>query len=141
MSDLYCLTDEQMARLAPYFPKSHGKPRVDDKRVLSGSGCWPTAAMTLTGSEMRWSKRASNHALRAANPAPSHPTASQRLRRRLRNLTATGVFATGENAGEQSDALRHPLSTERELVLGASRLVLSVCSWRRPLDPPQAVHR
>ncbi|MBK6026969.1 MULTISPECIES: IS5 family transposase [Pseudomonadota] len=36
MSDLYWLTDEQMARLAPYFPKSHGKPRVDDRRVLSG---------------------------------------------------------------------------------------------------------
>ena len=25
-----------MAKLAPFFPKSHGKPRVDDKRVLSG---------------------------------------------------------------------------------------------------------
>ncbi|MES3097480.1 IS5 family transposase [Sphingomonas aerolata] len=36
MSDLYWLTDEQMARLEPYFPKSHGKPRVDDRRVLSG---------------------------------------------------------------------------------------------------------
>ena len=36
MSDLFWLTDGQMARLAPFFPKSHGKPRVDDKRVLSG---------------------------------------------------------------------------------------------------------
>ena len=36
MSDLYWLTDEQMARLEPYFPKSHGKPRVDDRRGLSG---------------------------------------------------------------------------------------------------------
>ena len=36
MSDLYWLTDEQMARLEPYFPKSHGEPRVDDRRVLSG---------------------------------------------------------------------------------------------------------
>ena len=36
MSDLYWLTAEQMARLSPYFPKSHGKPRVDDRRVLSG---------------------------------------------------------------------------------------------------------
>ncbi|WP_140986133.1 IS5 family transposase [Asticcacaulis tiandongensis] len=36
MSDLYWLTDEQMARLQPYFPKSHGKPRVDDRKVLSG---------------------------------------------------------------------------------------------------------
>ena len=33
MSDLYCLTDEQMAKLAPFFPKSHGKPRVDDRRA------------------------------------------------------------------------------------------------------------
>jgi len=36
MSDLYWLTDEQMGCLAPCFPKSHGKPRVDDRRVLSG---------------------------------------------------------------------------------------------------------
>ena len=36
MSDLFWLTDAQMARLAPFFPRSHGKPRVDDRRVLSG---------------------------------------------------------------------------------------------------------
>ncbi|MCU9850108.1 IS5 family transposase [Defluviimonas sp. WL0024] len=36
MSNLFWLTDEQMARLQPFFPKSHGKPRVDDRRVLSG---------------------------------------------------------------------------------------------------------
>lgn len=36
MSNLFWLTDAQMARLAPYFPKYYGKPRVDDRRVLSG---------------------------------------------------------------------------------------------------------
>ena len=36
MSDLYWLTDGQMARLQPYFPQSHGRKRVDDRRVLSG---------------------------------------------------------------------------------------------------------
>ncbi len=36
MIDLFWLTDEQMAKLSPFFPRSHGKPRVDDKRVLSG---------------------------------------------------------------------------------------------------------
>lgn len=36
MSDLFWLADEQMARLQPFFPKSHGRPRVDDRRVLSG---------------------------------------------------------------------------------------------------------
>jgi len=35
MSNLFWLSEEQMARLRPYFPKSHGKPRVDDRRVLS----------------------------------------------------------------------------------------------------------
>lgn len=37
MSDLFWLTDAQMARLEPFFPKSHGKPRVDDRRVLAPS--------------------------------------------------------------------------------------------------------
>jgi transposase len=36
MSNLFWLTDEQMERLKPFFPRSHGKPRVDDRRVLSG---------------------------------------------------------------------------------------------------------
>jgi transposase len=31
MSNLFWLTDEQMDRLRPFFPKSHGKPRVDDR--------------------------------------------------------------------------------------------------------------
>lgn len=35
MSDLFWLTDVLMARIAPFFPKSHGKPRVDDRRVHS----------------------------------------------------------------------------------------------------------
>ena len=36
MSDLFWLTDKQMERLRPLVPKSHGKPRVDDRRVPSG---------------------------------------------------------------------------------------------------------
>ena len=36
MSDHFWLTEEQMARIAPYFPKSRGRPRSDDRRVLSG---------------------------------------------------------------------------------------------------------
>ena len=36
MSDLYWLSEAQVERLRPYFPKSRGKPRVDDRRVLSG---------------------------------------------------------------------------------------------------------
>ena len=36
MSNLYWLSEAQMERLLPFLPKSHGKPRVDDRRVLSG---------------------------------------------------------------------------------------------------------
>lgn len=35
MINLYWLTDEQMTRLEPYFPESHGSPRIDDQQVLS----------------------------------------------------------------------------------------------------------
>ena len=36
MSNLDGLTDEQMGRLRPFVPKSQGRPRLDDRRVLSG---------------------------------------------------------------------------------------------------------
>ena len=36
MSDHFWLSKEQLARIEPYFPLSHGVPRVDDRRVLSG---------------------------------------------------------------------------------------------------------
>ena len=36
MTDIFLLTEGQMGRIAPYFPLSHGVPRVDDRRVMSG---------------------------------------------------------------------------------------------------------
>ena len=36
MSELLLLSPQQMRRIEPYFPLSHGVPRVDDRRVLSG---------------------------------------------------------------------------------------------------------
>jgi len=36
MSELHWLTEMQVERLKPFFPKSRGKPRVDDRKVLSG---------------------------------------------------------------------------------------------------------
>lgn len=68
MSSLYWLSDAQMERLKPFFTKSHGKPRVDNRRVLSGiivfnrNGlCWRDApkeygpAKTLYNRWKRWS--------------------------------------------------------------------------------------
>jgi transposase len=36
MSVLFLLSPAQMRRIRPYFPLSHGVPRVDDRRVISG---------------------------------------------------------------------------------------------------------
>lgn len=36
MSDLFWLTDEQMERLQPFFPKTHGRARVRDPGCLIG---------------------------------------------------------------------------------------------------------
>lgn len=36
MSDLWLLSEAQMRRIEPYFPLSHGIPRVDDCRIVSG---------------------------------------------------------------------------------------------------------
>ncbi len=47
MSDLFWLSDAQMARLRPYFPKSRGRRRVEDRRVLSG-------IIFLNSNGLRW---------------------------------------------------------------------------------------
>ena len=67
--DRFWLTDEQMKRIAPFFPRSHGRPRVDDRRVLSGivhvlkhGGRWRDAPAcygphkTLYNRFVRWSR-------------------------------------------------------------------------------------
>lgn len=36
MNDLIWLSDEQLERIKPCFPRSHGIARVDDKKVISG---------------------------------------------------------------------------------------------------------
>ena len=36
MADLLLLSEAQMRRIEPYFPLSHGIPRVDDRRIISG---------------------------------------------------------------------------------------------------------
>jgi putative transposase len=36
MADVFLLSLAQMRRIKPFFPLSHGVPRVDDQRVVSG---------------------------------------------------------------------------------------------------------
>lgn len=71
MSEVYLLTEAQMARLAPLLPDdTRGVPRVDDRRVISGivhvlrSGCrWVDAPAsygprkTLYNRFVRWAAK------------------------------------------------------------------------------------
>lgn len=62
MSDLIWLSDVQMARLEPYFPKSHGKPRIDDRRALSG-------IIFINRNGSRWHEREITRHLRPPRPS------------------------------------------------------------------------
>ena len=75
MSKLYWLTDAQMERLRPFFPKSRGKPRVDDRRVLSG-------IIYIQRNGLMW-----NHAPAAYGPPKT-------LYNRWKRWSRMGVFAT-----------------------------------------------
>ena len=36
MIEMILLSEDQMSRISPFFPLSHGMPRVDERRVISG---------------------------------------------------------------------------------------------------------
>ncbi len=74
MSDLFWLTEAQMARLQPFFPKSHGRPRVDDRRVLSG-------IIFINRNGLRW------------RDAPAEYGPPKTLYNRWKRWSEKGVFA------------------------------------------------
>lgn len=74
MSDLFWLTEAQMERLRPFFPKSRGRPRVDDRRVLSG-------IIFINRNGLRW------------RDAPREYGPHKTLYNRWRRWSEMGVFA------------------------------------------------
>ena len=84
------------ARLRPCFPKSHGKPRVDDRRVLSG-------IIFINRNGLRWSD------------APREYGPPKTLYNRWKRWSERGVFARIMEglAAEHSDhkAIMIPLGT------------------------------
>lgn len=70
---LFWLSEEQMQRLEPHFPKPHGKPRVDDRKVLSG--------IIVTRNGLRW------------RDAPSAYGPSKTLYNRWVRWSRKGIFA------------------------------------------------
>jgi transposase len=98
MSNLFRLSDAQMARLAPFLPKSHGKPRVDGRRVLSG--------MTfISRNGLRW------------RDAPKEHGPSRTLCNRWKRRSGKGVFA------RMMDGLASEAAVPNTVMTGASRQV------------------
>jgi len=74
MSNLYWLSEAQMERLRPFFPKSRGRARVDDRRVLSG-------IIFINRNGLRWCN------------APAEYGSPKTLYNRWKRWSDMGVFA------------------------------------------------
>ncbi len=78
MNDQFWLTDGHVGRLRPPFPKARGKPRVDDRRVLSGiidqsrnSLCWGDAPPVYGPHKTYVTRGAATRCIRCADLFPS----------------------------------------------------------------------
>lgn len=90
MSELWLLSEAQMRRIEPYFPLSHGIPRVDDRRIVSG-------IIFVIRNGLRW---------RDAPPAYGpHKTIYNRFIRWSRLGVFNRIFAELAAKGGKSDRL------------------------------------
>ncbi len=90
MDDLFLLSPAQMRRIEPYFPLSHGVPRVDDCRVISG-------IVFVIRNGLRW-----RDAPRAYGP---HKTIYNRFVRWSRLGVFNRIFAELAGKGAKPDRL------------------------------------
>ena len=75
MSDVFMLTRRQLNRIKPYFPVSHGIPRVGDVRVSAGSSL---ASGTACNGRMRQRPMARTRRCTTASCAGAEPGSSTR---------------------------------------------------------------
>jgi len=106
MINLYWLTEAQIERLKPFFPKSHGKPRVDDRRVLSG-------IIFINRNGLRWCD------------APGEYGPAKTLYNRWKRWSEKGVFAR-IMAGLAAEGAEHKTIMIDATYLKAHRTALSL---------------
>src|SRR5665647_1586139 len=90
MTDLFLLSETQMRRIEPFFPLSHGVPRVDDRRVIS-------AIIFVIRNGLRW-----RDAPKAYGP---HKTIYNRFVRWSRLGVFNRIFAELAGKGGKPDRL------------------------------------
>ena len=90
MSDLIWLSDAQMRRIEPYFPLSHGIPRVDDRRKVS-------AIVFVIRNGLRWRDAPAHYG--------QHKTIYNRFIRWIRLGVFNKIFAALAAKGGKPDQL------------------------------------
>ncbi len=107
MSNLFWLTDVQMDRLRPFFPKSHGVARVADRRVLSG-------IIFINRNGLRWYN------------APKDYGPPKTLYNRWKRWGDMGVFARIMEGLFESLPLRHRSRRNRHVLAMTQERVLTL---------------
>jgi transposase len=136
MSDLFWLSDAQWKAIKPLLPRLGGKPRVDDRRVISGvlhrfrEGLrWravPDAygpRTTLFNRFNRWSQKGIWQSLLAALAACDEPPAFAMVDSTAVRAHRSAAGAKGGSSGRQSAvraADQRPRSTPSLMAPGAS---------------------
>ena len=96
-----------MERLKPFFPKGHGKPRVDDRRVLSG-------IIVINRNGLRWCD------------APKEYGPAKTLYNRWKRWSDNGVFAR-IMVGLAAESAEHKTIMIDATYLKAHRTASSLC--------------
>ena len=105
-----------MARLTPFFLKSHGKPRVDDNRVLSG-------IIFINRNVLRW------------RDAPKEYGPSKTLYNRWVRWSRKGVFThTLVKLGREDDRTDVLMIDATYLKAHQTASSLGLKGWQRSLD-------
>ncbi len=84
MGDLFVLNERQMARISSHFPPSHGVPRVDDRRVVSG-------IVYVIRNGLQWKDAPKDYSVAGQSP-------HRRSRLRQRGVSARRLVAIGHRA-------------------------------------------
>lgn len=143
----FWLTDEQIERLRPFFPKSRGRPRVDDRRVLSEiiyvkkNGLqWKDAPSVHGPSNMlynrfvRWSRTGAfaHIFVELARPGPDRDTIMS-VMNELKNRGVQDILIAvvdGLKGFPEAISAAFPETTVQICIVHLIRHSMNFCSWK-----------
>ena len=141
MTDLLWLSDDQLDRIKPYFPLSHGVPRVDDHRVVSGivfvikNGLrWRDAPReygphrTLYNRFIRWSRMGIFDRIFASLAGRSgQPDRLLTIRHSTKSVTRSKIASDGSKIGGGSQRVMTGARTPSSQAFASPPALSSIC--------------